>query len=37
MGVRLGVERQCLDAFVSAFTVLSLGKDAAVQAGLLPA
>jgi predicted nucleic acid-binding protein len=34
VGVREGSERQRLDAFVSAFTVLSLEKDAAMQAGL---
>jgi predicted nucleic acid-binding protein len=33
--VREGVERQRLDAFVSAFEVLPLEKEAAMQAGLL--
>jgi predicted nucleic acid-binding protein len=35
VGVREGVERQRLDAFVSAFDVLPLEKEAAMQAGLL--
>jgi len=35
VGVREGVERQRLDAFVSAFEVLPLEKAAAMQAGLL--
>lgn len=35
VGVREGVERQRLDAFVSAFEVLPLEKEAAMQAGLL--
>ena len=35
VGVREGTERRRLDAFVSAFDVLPLEKDAAVQAGLL--
>lgn len=35
VGVREGVERQRLDAFVSAFEMLPLEKEAAVQAGLL--
>lgn len=35
VGVREGVERQRLDAFVSAFEVLPLEKEAAIQAGLL--
>ncbi len=34
VGVREGVERQRLDAFVSAFEVLPLEKEAAMQAGL---
>jgi predicted nucleic acid-binding protein len=34
VGVREGVERQRLDAFVSAFEVLALEKEAALQAGL---
>lgn len=35
VGVREGVERQRLDDFVSAFEVLPLEKEAAMQAGLL--
>lgn len=35
VGVREGVERQRLDAFVSAFEVLPLEKEAAMQAGQL--
>jgi predicted nucleic acid-binding protein len=35
VGVREGTERRRLDAFVSAFEVLPLEKEAAVQAGLL--
>jgi predicted nucleic acid-binding protein len=35
VGVREGVERQRLDAFVSAFEVLPLEKETAMQAGLL--
>ncbi|MCP9840668.1 type II toxin-antitoxin system VapC family toxin [Synechococcus sp. J7-Johnson] len=35
VGVREGEERQRLDAFVSAFSVLPLEKEAAIQAGLL--
>ena len=34
VGVREGAERQRLDVFVSAFEVLALGQEAAVQAGL---
>ena len=34
VGVREGAERQRLDAFVSAFEVLPLEKEAAMQAGL---
>lgn len=33
VGVREGAERQRLDVFVSAFEVLALGQEAAVQAG----
>lgn len=34
VGVREGAERQRLDVFASAFEVLALGQEAAVQAGL---
>jgi len=34
VGVREGAERQRLDVFVSAFEVLALNQEAAVQAGL---